>query len=63
MILELTDGNTVVTGTLRNVPKQIREGVVVKTLTDQRHPHYGRKIAKSVSDAYLFRKGNVSEYQ
>lgn len=43
--------------------KQIREGVVVKSAVEARSPHYGRKIAKSVSEAYLLRKGNVTEFQ
>jgi hypothetical protein len=41
---------------------QIREGVVVKSTTEARHPSYGRKIAKSVSEAYLLRSGNTSEF-
>ena len=51
MVLSHTDGNTTMTS--RN---QIREGVVVKSYSEDRHPHYGRKIAKSVSNAYLLRK-------
>ena len=43
-------------------PTQIREGVVIRTASEQVHPRYGRKIAKSVSEAYLLRKGNVTEY-
>lgn len=41
----------------------IREGIVIRpvynTLDD---PQIGRRILKSVSDDYLFRKGNVTEY-
>lgn len=46
----------------------LREGVVIKTISEdaggneQLHPHYGRKIAKSVSEAYLMRKGNTTEF-
>lgn len=41
----------------------IREGVVVKSADEVRHPKYGRKIAKSVSEAYLMRKTeNATEY-
>lgn len=62
-VLELTDGNTTVQPKVtRNVVRQIREGVVVKSLKESRHPSYGRKIAKSVSEAYLLRKGNVTEF-
>lgn len=58
VVLKHTDGNT----TLAN-KKQIREGVVVKSAVEARNPRYGRKIAKSVSEAYLLRKGNVTEFQ
>jgi RNA ligase (TIGR02306 family) len=62
-VLELTDGNTVVQPKLtRNVVQQIREGVVVKSTNESRHPTYGRKIAKSVSNAYLMRRGEVTEF-
>lgn len=56
VVLEHTDGNT----TLSN-KKQIREGVVVKSAVEARNQHFGRKIAKSVSDAYLLRK-NATEF-
>lgn len=52
-----TDGNTTLTAS-----KHIREGVVVKTVDGVRHPTYGRRIAKSVSAAYLLRKGEVTEF-
>lgn len=39
--------------------KHIREGVVVKCAFSSCHPHYGRKIAKSISDAYLTRKNGT----
>lgn len=39
--------------------KQIREGVVVKTTSEKPHKRYGRKIAKSVSEAYLTRKAGT----
>lgn len=58
VVLEHTDGNTTLSD-----KKQIREGVVVKSAVEARSPHYGRKIAKSVSEAYLLRKGNVTEFQ
>ncbi|MFT4064344.1 RNA ligase (ATP) [Paraburkholderia sp.] len=54
-VAELTDGKTTVGG------DHIREGVVVKSQHEVRHPRYGRKIAKSVSEAYLLRK-NATEF-
>lgn len=57
VVLKHTDGNTTLSD-----KKQIREGVVVKSATEARNPHYGRKIAKSVSDAYLLRKGATTEF-
>lgn len=64
MVLRHTDGNTLVQPTAtRNYISQIREGVVVKSAHEHLHPKYGRKIAKSVSEAYLLRKGNVTEFQ
>jgi RNA ligase (TIGR02306 family) len=41
----------------------MREGVVVKHLFEQHHPKYGRRIAKSLSEAYLLRKGETTEHQ
>ena len=58
VVLEHTDGNTTLSD-----KKQIREGVVVKSAVEARNQHYGRKIAKSISEAYLLRKGNTSEFQ
>jgi RNA ligase (TIGR02306 family) len=43
--------------------KQIREGVVVKPLVETNHPKIGRKILKSISEDYLTRAGNQTEYQ
>lgn len=56
VVLEHTDGNTTLSD-----KKQIREGVVVKSAVEARNQHYGRKIAKSVSEAYLLRK-NATEF-
>lgn len=65
VVLEHTDGST----TLSDAKSpdvfrpHIREGVVVKSRYETRNPHYGRKIAKSVSDAYLLRKSeNATEF-
>lgn len=57
-MLEVTNGKETVSGTAAN----IREGVVVKSATETKHPVYGRKIAKSISEAYLMRKGNTTEF-
>ena len=54
VVLAHTDGNTTLTDA-----KQIREGVVVKSATESSNPHFGRKIAKSVSEAYLMRKNGT----
>lgn len=63
-VRQLTNGNTVVL--VGGMPvKQIREGVVVRDVrsSEHRHKSLGRYIAKSVSEAYLLRKGEVTEYQ
>jgi RNA ligase (TIGR02306 family) len=58
VVLEHTDGNTTLTD-----KKQIREGVVVKSAFESKSAHFGRKIAKSVSDAYLLRSvKDATEY-
>jgi RNA ligase (TIGR02306 family) len=41
----------------------IREGIVINTLVERRHPKWGRAKLKSVSEDYLLRKGEVTEYQ
>lgn len=62
-MLAHTDGKETVSGD----GSHIREGLVVKTAQNDeegheaRHPRYGRKIAKSISDAYLLRK-NATEF-
>jgi RNA ligase (TIGR02306 family) len=56
IVLEHTNGET-------TLGSHIREGVVVKSYDEVVHPKYGRKIAKSVSDAYLLRKGETTEFQ
>lgn len=62
IVLEHTDGpTTLIPG--RGKAAHIREGVVVKSAIERRNPHFGRRIAKSVSDAYLFRKGETTEFQ
>lgn len=44
------DGNTTFN------EKHIREGIVVRSTTEQSHLHYGRKIGKLISPDYLTRK-------
>lgn len=56
VVLQHTDGNTTLTD-----KKHIREGVVVKSINESRNKHFGRKIAKSVSNDYLLRK-NATEF-
>jgi RNA ligase (TIGR02306 family) len=59
IVLQHTDGNTTLTD-----KKQIREGVVVKATNGSLCPRYGtRRIAKSISEAYLMRKGDTTEFQ
>lgn len=41
----------------------IREGVVVRPVVERDHPALGRVIVKAVSDAYLTRKGDATEYE
>lgn len=61
VVQQHTDGPTTLTPP-RGKTAHIREGVVVKSLWEDRHPHFGRKIAKSVSEHYLLRKGNATEF-
>jgi RNA ligase (TIGR02306 family) len=44
-------------------PSQIREGVVIKSFTEENDPKIGRKILKSISPDYLLRKGNTTEFK
>ena len=55
LIRVLAEGKTM----LMSHDIHIREGCVVKSATESRHPRYGRKIAKFVSDNYLFRKSGT----
>lgn len=43
-------------------PTQISEGVVIKPITERYHPTCGRVALKSVNEAYLLRKGDVTEF-
>ncbi|MCK7507731.1 MAG: RNA ligase (ATP) [Desulfobacterales bacterium] len=57
-VQECTNGLTVLGG-----GAHIREGCVVRSATEDWHPKYGRKVLKSVSEAYLLRKGDVTEFE
>jgi RNA ligase (TIGR02306 family) len=50
------DGKDAISGT------NVREGIVIRSLVEGRHPYHGRKIGKFVSPDYLLRKGNVTEF-
>lgn len=41
----------------------IREGVVVRPVIERQHPALGRVVVKAVSDAYLLRKGDTTEFE
>ncbi len=53
---EFTDGVDNITGT------HIREGIVVKPTIERRDDELGRVYLKSVSEAYLLRKGTTTEF-
>jgi RNA ligase (TIGR02306 family) len=52
LVQQHTNGNSTIPG----AENQIREGVVIKATVADCHPRFGRRIAKSVADAYLLRK-------
>ncbi len=57
VVKEYTKGKTTFGGL------HIREGIVINTVEERQHPKWGRAKLKSVSDDYLLRKGEVTEYQ
>lgn len=57
MMQEFTDGLTHLGG------GHLREGVVIKPAIERTDYLHGRVILKSVSEAYLLRKGNVTELE
>lgn len=57
VVLQHTDGKTTL-----GAGSHIREGVVVKSANEAVTPSFQRKIAKSVSDAYLLRTGDATEF-
>lgn len=60
VLKEHTKGDSILAQ--ENGVKQIREGVVIKPLYETVHPKIGRKILKSISEDYLTRKGETTEY-
>jgi RNA ligase (TIGR02306 family) len=40
----------------------VKEGIVITPAVERKHPTLGRVILKHINDAYLTRKGNVTEY-
>jgi len=55
---DITDGQEQVTGD----ELHIREGVVIKPIKERQHPRLGRVILKNVSESYLVRGGEATEY-
>jgi len=55
---EHTNGKETVSGKEENV----REGIVIHPVVERDHPDIGRVILKSVSENYLLRKGNITEF-
>lgn len=53
VVVEYRDGKTTLGG------NHIREGIVIRSLNELKHPKHGRKIAKAVSPDYLLRKGGT----
>ena len=53
---ELTGGKDTISGA------NVREGVVIKPVIEREHVELGRVCLKSVSEAYLLRKGNTTEF-
>lgn len=58
IMLQYTDGNETISGT----EACIREGLVINVATERRDSALGRVVLKSVSDAYLTRRGKTTEY-
>ena len=56
VVEQYTDGTNIEGGF------NVREGVVIKPVIERRDDELGRVILKSVSEKYLLRKGNVTEY-
>lgn len=59
VLMQYTDGKETVSG--RSL--HIREGIVARPCTERRDPDLGRVQLKSVSAAYLLRKGEATEFE
>jgi len=53
-VIELSSGKS-------TIGDHIREGVIIKSTTEQFHPKLGRKILKYISDEYLVFKGKMED--
>lgn len=58
LMMQYTSGKETVSGN----ELHMREGIVIKPVQERREPELGRVILKSVSEQYLLRKGNVTEF-
>lgn len=58
-LLKLTDGMETISGKSMH----IREGIVIRPTNPRREKNLGNVILKSVSEAYLLRKGDTTELQ
>ena len=59
LLAELAEGRETVTGTAAHV----REGLVVRPVRERSDPELGRVILKFVSEAYLLRRGDTTEFE
>lgn len=62
VLAEFTSGASVL-ALKKNNYIQIREGVVIRPIQEENNPSVGRKILKSISEDYLTRKGDQTEFQ
>ncbi len=58
MVEHFTNGEETISGK----GAHMREGIVIKPVTERRDDELGRVMLKSVSEAYLLRKGKPTEY-
>ena len=59
---EVMDEHTNGMETVSDKEEHVREGIVMHPVVERDDPEIGRVILKSVSEAYLLRKGNVTEF-
>jgi RNA ligase (TIGR02306 family) len=60
---EVMNQHTIGLETASGLGAHIREGIVMVPTTERHDPIIGRVCLKSVAEAYLLRKGNVTEFQ